>query len=162
MITIASRAVAPKSTIPALEGVLLEAEQELNLTGYNLKTGIRGTISADIAEPGSIVLSARLFGDIIRRLPTVWDETVVLPQSEIGRLAVIARRKGGTWYIAGVNTAPAAVTIPAGLIPATARKAQIVRDAANGSLQTAEVALPAPEPLVMQLPENGGFIVVLE
>ena len=71
MITIASRAVAPKSTIPALEGVLLEAEQELNLTGYNLKTGIRGTISADIAEPGSIVLSARLFGDIIRRL-TIW------------------------------------------------------------------------------------------
>ena len=100
--------------------------------------------------------------DIIRRLPTVWDETVVLPQSEIGRLAVIARRKGGTWYIAGVNTAPAAVTIPAGLIPATARKAQIVRDAADGSLQTAEVALPAPDPLVMQLPENGGFIVVLE
>ena len=69
MIAIASRAVAPKSTIPALEGVLLEAEQELNLTGYNLKTGIRGTISADISEPGSIVLSARLFGDIIRRLP---------------------------------------------------------------------------------------------
>lgn len=77
-------------------------------------------------------------------------------------MAVIARRKGGTWYIAGVNTAPAAVTIPAGLIPATARKAQIVRDAADDSLQTAEVALPAPEPLVMQLPENGGFIVVLE
>ena len=100
--------------------------------------------------------------DIIRRLPTVWDETVVLLQSEIGRLAVIARRKAGTWYIAGVNTAPAAVTIPAGFIPATARKAQIVRDAADGSLQTAEVALPAPEPLVMQLPENAGFIVVLE
>jgi len=100
--------------------------------------------------------------DIIRRLPTVWDETVVLPQSEIGRLAVIARRKGGTWYIAGVNTAPTAVTIPAGLIPATARKAQIVRDAADGSLQTTEVALPAPEPLSVQLPENGGFIAVLE
>lgn len=100
--------------------------------------------------------------DIIRRLPTVWDETVVLPQSEIGQAAVIARRKGGTWYIAGVNTAPAAVTIPAGLIPATARKAQIVRDAADGSLQTTEVALPAPEPLSVQLPENGGFIAVLE
>jgi len=54
------------------------------------------------------------------------------------------------------------VTIPAGFIPATARKAQIVRDAADGSLQTAEVSLPAPEPLVMQLPENAGFIVVLE
>ena len=80
MITIASRAVAPKSTIPALEGVLLEAEQELNLTGYNLKTGIRGTISADIAEPGSIVLSARLFGDIIRRLP---DDMVTLSTDDL-------------------------------------------------------------------------------
>ena len=80
MIAIASRAVAPKSTIPALEGVLLEAEQELNLTGYNLKTGIRGTISADISEPGSIVLSARLFGDIIRRLP---DDVVTLSTNDL-------------------------------------------------------------------------------
>ena len=60
--------------------VLLEAEQELNLTGYNLKTGIRGTISADIAEPGSIVLSARLFGDIIRRLP---DDMVTLSTDDL-------------------------------------------------------------------------------
>lgn len=80
MISTASRTVAPKSTIPALEGVLLEAEQELTLTGYNLKTGIRGTASSDIAEPGSIVLSARLFGDIIRRLP---DDMVTLSTDDL-------------------------------------------------------------------------------
>lgn len=80
MISITSRAVAPKSTIPALEGVLLETGQELILTGYNLKTGIRGTVSADIVEEGSIILSARLFGDIIRRLP---DDMVTLSTDDL-------------------------------------------------------------------------------
>lgn len=69
MISIASRTVAPKSAIPALEGLLLEAGTELCLTGYNLKTGIRTVVPADITEEGSLVLSARLFGDIVRRLP---------------------------------------------------------------------------------------------
>lgn len=75
MISIASRTVAPKSAIPALEGLLLEAGNELTLTGYNLKTGIRTVVPADITETGSLVLSARLFGDIVRRLP---DDMVVL------------------------------------------------------------------------------------
>ena len=43
-----SRAVSPKSSIPALEGILLEADQELKLTGYNLETGIRTVVPADI------------------------------------------------------------------------------------------------------------------
>ena len=34
-----SRAVSPKSSIPALEGILLEADDMLRLTGYNLETG---------------------------------------------------------------------------------------------------------------------------
>lgn len=69
MISVVSHAVATKSTIPALEGILLEAEEQLQLTGYNLKTGIRGVLSADIQEKGSIVVSARLFGEIVRRMP---------------------------------------------------------------------------------------------
>jgi DNA polymerase-3 subunit beta len=47
----------------------LEADTELRLTGYNLETGIRTVVPADVSEGGSLVLSARLFGDIIRRLP---------------------------------------------------------------------------------------------
>ena len=68
-ISTASRAVSPKSSIPALEGILLEAEGELRLTGYNLETGIRTTVPAEIREGGTLVLGARLFGEIIRKLP---------------------------------------------------------------------------------------------
>ncbi|MBQ0037707.1 MAG: DNA polymerase III subunit beta [Clostridiales bacterium] len=64
-----SRAVAAKSSIPALEGLLLEGEEMLTLSGYNMQTGIRTSFEADIPEKGRIVLNARLFGEIIRKMP---------------------------------------------------------------------------------------------
>lgn len=69
-VTTAGRVVAPKSSIQALEGVLIEAAGDsLSLSGYNLETGIVTTVSADVTEGGAIVLSARLFGEILRRMP---------------------------------------------------------------------------------------------
>ena len=65
----ASRTVATKSSIPALEGLLLEGTDVLTLSGYNMQTGIRTRLEADIREGGRIVLNSRLFGDIIRKLP---------------------------------------------------------------------------------------------
>ncbi|MBC8481575.1 MAG: glycoside hydrolase family 97 catalytic domain-containing protein, partial [Planctomycetes bacterium] len=41
--------------------------------------------------------------DIIRSIEPVWDETIVLPQSEIGKLAAFARRKGSKWFLAVIN-----------------------------------------------------------
>ena len=69
-VTIAGRVVATKSTIPALEGVLVEAsDSNLQVSGYNLETGIITKLEANVEQSGSIVLSARLFGEIIRKLP---------------------------------------------------------------------------------------------
>ena len=41
-----SRAVAAKSSIPALEGILLEGGDTLTLSGYNMQTGIRTIVDA--------------------------------------------------------------------------------------------------------------------
>jgi alpha-glucosidase len=41
--------------------------------------------------------------ELIKSLPTTWDETIVLPASEIGELAGVARRKGRTWFVAVLN-----------------------------------------------------------
>ncbi|SMC57371.1 DNA polymerase III subunit beta [Papillibacter cinnamivorans] len=68
-VSVASRTVSPKSSIPALEGILLEAESSLLLTGYNMQTGIRTTVEANIEKAGRIVLNSRLFGEIVRKLP---------------------------------------------------------------------------------------------
>ena len=66
---IASRATATKSPIPALEGLLLEATADVKITGYDLKEGIYTNIKADVSESGSIVVGARFFGEMLRRLP---------------------------------------------------------------------------------------------
>ena len=66
---IASRAAAGKSPIPALEGLLLQASDQLTVTGYDLKKGIYTQLEAEVKEQGSVVVGARLLGEMIRRLP---------------------------------------------------------------------------------------------
>lgn len=64
------RAVSAKSAIPALEGILLKAKEgSVFLCGYDLELGMTTEIPASVTETGSVVLSAKLFGEIVRRLP---------------------------------------------------------------------------------------------
>ena len=68
-LNIAGRAVAAKSSLSVIEGVLCRAGHYLTLTGYNMETAITYQIEAEITDPGDCILPAKLFGDIIRRLP---------------------------------------------------------------------------------------------
>ena len=66
----AAKAASSKSPIPALEGILIETGMDsVKLTGYDLKKAIYTKAAASVFENGSIVLGARIFGDIIRALP---------------------------------------------------------------------------------------------
>ena len=63
------RAVAAKAALPALEGILLRAQgSTLFLAGFDMELGITTTIAATVREPGEVVLSARMFGDIVRKM----------------------------------------------------------------------------------------------
>lgn len=74
------KAVAQKSTIPALEGVLIKTENmQISLCGYNTELGITTTIPAQITADGMIVVNAHLFTEIIRKLP---DDLVELELTE--------------------------------------------------------------------------------
>ncbi len=68
-LNITGRTVAQKSALSAIEGILCQASDQLYLTGYNMETAITYSIEAEISDAGSCVLPAKLFGDIIRRLP---------------------------------------------------------------------------------------------
>lgn len=69
-ITNVQRAVSPKSTMPALEGILIKTTRNgIFLCGYDLEIGITTSIDADIQGEGGIVINARLLSDIIRRMP---------------------------------------------------------------------------------------------
>lgn len=72
-------AVSSKSAIPTLEGLLIEANDTVIITGYNLETGISTKISSDVLEPGRIVINAKILNDIIRLFP---DDIVTFSVSE--------------------------------------------------------------------------------
>ena len=68
-LNITGRTVAQKSALSALEGILCNAGNNLSLTGFNMETAITYEIEAEVSDAGQCVLPAKLFGDIIRRLP---------------------------------------------------------------------------------------------
>ena len=68
-LNITGRTVAQKSSLSVIEGILCRAGHGLNLTGYNMETAITYEIDAEVTDAGVCILPARLFGDIIRRLP---------------------------------------------------------------------------------------------
>ena len=68
-VTNVSRAVSPKSTIPALEGIKVRvADGSVELTAYNLEMGIRTSIAAETEGSGEFVVSARLFSEFTKRM----------------------------------------------------------------------------------------------
>ena len=68
-INIVQKAVSTKSTQPILEGILIEAADNLKLTGNDLEIGIESFIEADILTKGSIVINSKMLGEIVRKLP---------------------------------------------------------------------------------------------
>jgi alpha-glucosidase len=84
------------------------------------------------ANPQSILNSPAV--DVIKSIPAVWDETIVLPGSEIGELVLYARRTGETWFLA-VMCGPQArsVKVPLSFLGTGSYRASLVRDEGDGS-----------------------------
>ena len=68
-LNIAGRTVAQKSSLSVIEGILCKAGDGICLTGYNMETAITYQIDAEVSDAGECILPAKLFGDIVRRLP---------------------------------------------------------------------------------------------
>ena len=64
------KAVASKTTMPILEGILIQTnDNEIKLTTYDLELGIEYVMNCDVLEQGSCVVNAIMFSEIIRKLP---------------------------------------------------------------------------------------------
>ena len=67
--------------------------------------------------------------DLIKSIPSVWDETRVLPFSEIGEVAAFARRHGKQWFLVIANGPGArSVDIPLSFLGGGSHQTLVVRD----------------------------------
>ena len=69
-LSIATHALSARSTLPILEGILVETTPNgIEITCSDGAMTITAAVSAEVAEEGRIVMPGRLFMDVIRKLP---------------------------------------------------------------------------------------------
>lgn len=75
-VNIVSKAVPSKTTMPILECILIDATTDIiKFTANDMELGIETTVEGDILEKGVIAIDAKIFSEIVRKLP---DNEVVI------------------------------------------------------------------------------------
>jgi len=111
------------------------------------------------------------FGEFVGSIPTVWDETIVLPISQIGQVAGYARRQGDVWFVGIVNGPQQERTVKVDLsfLGRGKYQATMIRDNMGDAfdiiwkrLENYDRAIPvevieASESLEIQMRSGGGF-----
>ncbi len=111
------------------------------------------------AHPASLLKNPAV--EVIKSLPSVWDETIALPVSAIGEVAAFARRRGDVWFLAILNGPSArSLDIPLTFLGAGPYQALLVRDdpADAAAVVVEKASAGRGEPLRVQLLPGGGFI----
>jgi alpha-glucosidase len=100
--------------------------------------------------------------DLFQDIPTVWDETRVLPCSDMGEVVAYARRKGDTWWIGVMNGAKEReVKISLDFLQQT-KKAVLVYDGEiNTSIDRQDQVVSPRDVLTVKLVPGGGFVARL-
>jgi alpha-glucosidase len=114
------------------------------------------------AHPGSIL--AHPARELIQDIPSVWDETVVLPPSAIGEVAAFARRCGRVWFVAIVNgKEPRTLRVELPFLDEGEYRSLLVRDDAAdpAAVKVEKGAARRGDVLTVELRGGGGFVARL-
>ena len=90
-VNIVSKAVPTRTTMAILECILIDASaNEIKLTANDMELGIETKIEGEIAERGIIALDAKIFSEIVRKLP---DSDVVIETDSNFKTTITCVRK---------------------------------------------------------------------
>jgi alpha-glucosidase len=99
--------------------------------------------------------------ELIKSIPSVWDETFVYPQSEIGEIAAFARRSGDVWFLAILNGLTGRnIGVPLHFLARRGYRATLVRDQMNepAGLRIENVPVRHGQVLSIKMRAGGGFV----
>jgi alpha-glucosidase len=111
------------------------------------------------AHPQSVLDNPAL--DVIKSIPAVWDETIVLPDSRIGELSIFARRKGDMWMLAVMSgTEGRTIDVPLSFLPEGKFSATLVRDDMqnDAAVKLEDATVERGESLTIEMRNGGGFV----
>jgi hypothetical protein len=101
--------------------------------------------------------------NFLKQVPVTWDETRFI-EGYPGRYAVVARRKGTAWYLAGINGQRQSqeIVIKSGPWADAVKECTLIEDGPDGkSFRSQKVELSSGKPMTVSLLPNGGFAAML-
>jgi alpha-glucosidase len=124
------------------------------------------------AHPATMLANPSV--DVLKKIPSVWDETVALPVSELRQVAAFARRSGNTWFLAVTNGSTARnvrIDLSAFLGRGSGQpgprvgsyRAVLLRDTDEpAALKVEHLSLSPRDSLSIDLRSGGGFVAMLQ
>lgn len=114
-------------------------------------------------KPVSYLAQPKEVQDFMGELPTVWDETRFL-SGYPGESVVMARRHGGTWYVAGINGTDNPVTLPVDLpfIGSGKKTVTLFADGENASTPWSIECIKGKCPASVDCRPRGGFVMIIK
>lgn len=89
-VSIVSKAVPSKTTMPILECILIDATTDIiRLTANDMELGIQTDIEGEILERGMIAIDAKIFSEIVRKLP---DNDVIIETNENLQTTIVCEK----------------------------------------------------------------------
>jgi alpha-glucosidase len=99
--------------------------------------------------------------ELIKTIPSVWDETIVLPSSEIGELAAFARRRGDDWFLGIMNgLSGRTIRVPVHFLDRGEYRTTLVRDQQDdpAAVRIENLSTARYDSLVIKMRAGGGFV----
>jgi alpha-glucosidase len=103
--------------------------------------------------------------DVLKEIPPTWDETIVLPGTEIGKCAAFARRNGNTWFIGVINgSETTALDLPLDFLKRGKYQMVQLSDAPSkdDALQREEKIVSSKDRVKLAVRPGGGCVIELK
>ena len=102
--------------------------------------------------------------EAIRAIPATWDETIALPPSELGEVAVMARRKEKNWFLAVINgKEPRSLPVSLGFLDGKPYRATMAADVKgeSGAVRMTRGNIARQDSITVDVANGGGFVALL-
>ncbi|MDN3670402.1 glycoside hydrolase family 97 catalytic domain-containing protein [Echinicola jeungdonensis] len=137
-----------------------QGQERLTTDSFQLATGVlfQNPVQMFGLTPNNLSDVPVFELDLLRKLPTTWDETVFI-DGYPGKYSVLARRSGKHWYIAGVNAENTAKTLKIDLPMLKGQEVSLYNDdkEIQPTLQTVKVGKNGE--LTVTVQPRGGFVL---
>ena len=137
-----------------------EGQKRLTTDAFQLATGIlfHNPVQMFALTPNNLTDAPEFAIEFMRNIPTTWDETLYI-DGYPGKYAVIARRHGENWYIAGINAEAEAKNLKLELPMLAGQTVKIYNDNQDKESYVSDLKIARKGKVSVTIQPRGGLVL---